>query len=81
VSLSSLGSFRSVRRECGAIEFDEVDDPLNLNVCPLELAVPKEVEHTDRAEELNAHHNLDGGQSFLPTAASPILVNPFDARI
>jgi hypothetical protein len=50
-----------------AIEFNEVADPLNLNVYPLELVVPEEVEHTDRAEEPNAHHNLDGGQPFPRT--------------
>jgi hypothetical protein len=81
VLLSWLGSFRSVRCECGAIEFDEVADPLNLDVWPLESEVPEDVEQTDCAEEPNAHHNRDGANPFPDRCDSPMFVDPFEARI
>jgi hypothetical protein len=81
VSLSSLGSFRSVRRECGAIEFDEVADPINLNVCPLNRRFRKRLSALTAPKSRMLTTTWTGANPFPERSDSPIFVDPFDARI
>ena len=82
VSLSWLGSFRSVRRECGAIEFDEVAYPAQLGrLHPWNRKFLRMLNTPIALKSQTLTATGTGANPSLDRCDGPIFVDPFDARI